>query len=70
MSLSYALSPGVNRPFEAQGGRFRDEAIILLRRFYVQENERGVFFFSYQYPPPLTSFVFREGFCVSPDEME
>lgn len=42
MSLSYALSPGVNRPFEAQGGLFRDEAIMLLRRFYVQENERGV----------------------------
>lgn len=45
MSLSYVLSPGVNRPFEAQGGLFRDEAIMLLRRFYVQENERGVCFF-------------------------
>lgn len=44
MSPSYVLSPGVNRPFEAQGGLFRDEAIMLLRRFYVQENERGVCF--------------------------
>lgn len=42
MSLCHVLSPGVNRPFEAQGGIFRDEAIMLLRRFYTQENDRGV----------------------------
>lgn len=61
------LSPGVNRPFEAQGGIFREEAIMLLRRFYVQENERGVclnFFSSFFFlfakprgtsPPPFFS---------------
>lgn len=54
----------MNRPFEAQGGLFRDEAIMLLRRFYVQENEKGVcfsFFVSFflkkstspAAPPPL-----------------
>lgn len=63
----------MNRPFEAQGGLFRDEAIMLLRRFYVQENERGVcffFFFFLQRLPPLPPFVFRERCCVSPDGLE
>lgn len=66
------LSPGVNRPFEAQGGIFREEAIMLLRRFYVQENERGVclifFFLSFfclqnpaDFPSPI---FFRLGACV------
>lgn len=51
------LSPGVNRPFEAQGGIFREEAIMLLRRFYVQENERGVC---------LTFFFFLFFVCKTP----
>lgn len=54
MSLWHVLSPGVNRPFETQGGIFRDEAIMLLRRFYVQENERGMSF----------SFFFSGWLCV------
>lgn len=71
MSLWQVLSPGVNRPFEAQGGIFREEAIMLLRRFYVQENERGVclkktpflsfFLFAKPcgHPPPI--FFFQAG---------
>jgi len=34
-------SPNVNNPYPAYGGLFREEAIMLLRRFYVQENEKG-----------------------------
>ena len=34
-------SPGVDRPYPAMGGIYREEAIMLLRRFYVQENEKG-----------------------------
>lgn len=33
--------PGVDRPYRVYGGLFREEAIMLLRRFYVQENEKG-----------------------------
>ena len=35
-------SPGVDRPYRAVGGIYRDEAIMLLRRFYLQENEKGM----------------------------
>lgn len=31
----------VDRPFPVFGGLFREEAIMLLRRFYVQENDKG-----------------------------
>ncbi|KAJ1566514.1 tRNA(adenine34) deaminase, partial [Cladochytrium tenue] len=31
-------------PLLAEGGLFRDEAIMLLRRFYVQENNHGAFY--------------------------
>ena len=34
-------SPSVDLPYIAQGGIFRENAIMLLRRFYVQENEKG-----------------------------
>lgn len=34
--------PGVDPPFNVYGGLFREEAIMLLRRFYVQENEKGM----------------------------
>lgn len=34
-------SPNVNPPYPAHGGIYREEAIMLLRRFYVQENEKG-----------------------------
>jgi tRNA-specific adenosine deaminase 2 len=29
--------------YEVSGGWLREEAIVILRRFYVQENERGKF---------------------------
>jgi tRNA-specific adenosine deaminase 2 len=32
---------GVDKPYPVYGGIFREEAIMLLRRFYVQENEKG-----------------------------
>lgn len=60
------LSPGVNRPFEAQGGIFREEAIMLLRRFYVQENERGVCltFFFLAKPRGLPLPLFFQAGCM------
>ena len=39
--LMTGFSPSVDPPYPAQGGIFREEAIMLLRRFYVQENEKG-----------------------------
>ena len=35
-------SPGVDQPYRAVGGIYREEAIMLLRRFYVQENAKGM----------------------------
>lgn len=32
---------GIDPPYPVYGGLFREEAIMLLRRFYVQENEKG-----------------------------
>lgn len=34
---SHAIDP----PYPVYGGLFRKEAIMLLRRFYIQENEKG-----------------------------
>ena len=34
-------SPGVDKPYPVNGGLLREEAIMLLRRFYVQENNKG-----------------------------
>ena len=34
-------SPGVDKPYPVYGGIFREEAIMLLRKFYVQENDKG-----------------------------
>ncbi|KAL2372297.1 hypothetical protein RJZ57_003239 [Blastomyces gilchristii] len=34
-------SPGIDPPYGLTGGLFRKEAIMLLRRFYIQENERA-----------------------------
>jgi tRNA-specific adenosine deaminase 2 len=39
--------------FPAEGGYLRDEAVSLLRRFYVQENGRGEFFSADQYGTKL-----------------
>ncbi|QKX54935.1 uncharacterized protein TRUGW13939_02025 [Talaromyces rugulosus] len=36
--LSLHSDPGIDRPYPATGGLFPNEAIMLLRRFYVQEN--------------------------------
>lgn len=38
------ISPGIDRPYPATGGLFPHEAIMLLRRFYVQENTNGILF--------------------------
>lgn len=35
--------PSVDPAYPVYGGLFREEAIMLLRRFYVQENEKGEF---------------------------
>lgn len=35
-------SPSVDPPYPVYGGIFREEAIMLLRRFYVQENDKGM----------------------------
>lgn len=35
--------PGVEAGYPVYGGIHREEAIMLLRRFYVQENEKGKF---------------------------
>ena len=34
-------SPSIDRPYPSYGGLFQKEAIMLLRRFYVQENSNG-----------------------------
>jgi hypothetical protein len=35
----------VDPPYPVFGGLFQQEAIMLLRRFYIQENENGMLFF-------------------------
>lgn len=45
VSFSNALighSPSVDKPYPVVGGIFREEAIMLLRKFYVQENGKGM----------------------------
>ncbi|KAL8798823.1 MAG: hypothetical protein Q9182_006367 [Xanthomendoza sp. 2 TL-2023] len=39
--LSVHSDPGVDRPLATHGGLLREEAILLLRRFYVQENKKA-----------------------------
>lgn len=34
-------SPSIDPPYPVYGGLFQKEAIMLLRRFYIQENEKG-----------------------------
>lgn len=34
-------SRSIDPPYPVQGGLFHKEAIMLLRRFYIQENEKG-----------------------------
>jgi hypothetical protein len=31
----------VDPPYPSYGGLFKEEAVMMLRRFYIQENERG-----------------------------
>lgn len=40
--MSIHSDASVDRPFPVYGGLFREEAIMLLRRFYVQENDKGM----------------------------
>ena len=35
------FSPSVDKAYPVHGGIFREEAIMLLRKFYVQENEKA-----------------------------
>ncbi|SLM40351.1 trna-specific adenosine deaminase subunit tad2 [Lasallia pustulata] len=39
--LSIHTSPSIDPPYPVYGGLFREEAIMLLRRFYVQENDKA-----------------------------
>ncbi|MCJ1431130.1 tRNA(adenine34) deaminase [Xylographa pallens] len=39
--LSIHSDPGVDPPYAVHGGLFREEAIMLLRRFYVQQNDKA-----------------------------
>jgi tRNA-specific adenosine deaminase 2 len=39
--LSVHAGAGVDPPLQVHGGIFREEAIMLLRRFYVQENDKA-----------------------------
>ena len=41
-SLIRCASPGFEKPYPVYGGLFREEAIMLLRRFYIQENRKGL----------------------------
>lgn len=34
-------SPSIDPPYPVYGGIYREEAIMLLRKFYVQENEKA-----------------------------
>ena len=36
------ISSSIDPPYPVQGGLFHKEAIMLLRRFYIQENEKGM----------------------------
>ncbi|PWY69809.1 cytidine and deoxycytidylate deaminase zinc-binding domain protein [Aspergillus sclerotioniger CBS 115572] len=39
--LSLHADPSIDPPYPVQGGLFHKEAIMLLRRFYIQENEKA-----------------------------
>ena len=39
--LNIHNDPSIDPPYPVYGGIFREEAIMLLRRFYVQENEKA-----------------------------
>jgi len=39
--LTVHEDPSVDKPYPVVGGIFREEAIMLLRKFYVQENEKA-----------------------------
>jgi tRNA-specific adenosine deaminase 2 len=64
LGVSYPVGGGdgsnVEPGFEIEGGWSRDEAVGLLRRFYVQENGRGMFSFSLSF-----FFFFFEGFITT-----
>jgi tRNA-specific adenosine deaminase 2 len=39
--LSIHSDPGIGRAYPSHGGLYRNEAIMLLRRFYIQQNEKA-----------------------------
>ena len=40
--LNVHSDASIDSPYPVYGGIFREEAIMLLRRFYVQENDKGM----------------------------
>ena len=40
--MKLCSDPSIDPPYPVYGGIFREEAIMLLRRFYVQENDKGI----------------------------
>jgi hypothetical protein len=38
-----STSPSIDPPYPVYGGYFREDSVMLLRRFYIQENEKGKF---------------------------
>ncbi|KAL8717270.1 MAG: hypothetical protein Q9225_005469 [Loekoesia sp. 1 TL-2023] len=47
--LSIHSDPSVDQPFVVHGGLLREEAIMLLRRFYIQENQKGKPFTAFEH---------------------
>lgn len=41
--LTKSSSKSIDPSYPVYGGLFRQEAIMLLRRFYIRENEKGIF---------------------------
>ncbi|MCJ1477209.1 tRNA(adenine34) deaminase [Lambiella insularis] len=70
--LSIHSDPSIDSPYPVYGGLFRKEAILLLRRFYVQQNEKA------PEPRPKKNRVLKEevapisnsSFAVSGDSNE
>ena len=56
--MSIHQDESVDKGFPVFGGLYREEAIMLLRRFYVQENGKGMSLpsLSNSHPPPLSLF--------------
>ena len=57
--MTVHADPGLDPAYPVYGGLFREEAIMLLRKFYVQENNKGI-------PYPLVDeMAMREWFRLT-----